>query len=415
MRVLWIKMGGLWPLNTGGRQRTFHLLSELSRRNPVELLTTHNPADDPDGLRDHLPGASVTSLPYTVAKRGSREFLLALARSWASPYPVDLWRWRASAMRRALATRLQHPVDVIVADFMVAEPNLPRRRPAPVVFFTHNVEHLIWKRLAGVERQPVRRALLELEWRKMRAMEVRAVRRADRTVAVSEEDAGIFRAAVPAAPIDVIATGVDLTYFTSLGSRPVPRRLVFSGSMDWYPNEDAMLSFIGSIWPRLRAARPDVSLTIVGRHPTARLRAFAGPAGVTVTGTVEDVRPYVDEAELFIVPLRVGGGTRLKVFEALAMGKAVVSTTIGVEGLGLEPGRHFVAADDPASFANAILQLFDAEDRRRALGEAGRALVEARYGWPRVAREFEASLEQAVRGREIAQSCSAGRVAVSPR
>jgi len=173
-----------------------------------------------------------------------------------------------------------------------------------------------------------------------------------------------------------------------------PARLVLTGSMDWYPNEDAVECFIDEVLPVIRREMPEVGLTVVGQNPSSRLRAAGEKAGVRITGTVEDVRPWVAEAAVFVVPLRVGGGTRLKIFEGLAMGKAVVSTTVGVEGLPLVDGTHFLRADTPADFARAVVSLLQDPHRRKALGAAGRRLVEERYSWARVASEFEARCEQ---------------------
>ena len=180
------------------------------------------------------------------------------------------------------------------------------------------------------------------------------------------------------------------------GTRERATELVFTGSLDWYPNEDAVLHFVDAILPRIRREVPEASLTVAGRNPTPRLRARAAAAGVRVTGTVDDVRPFVHEAAVFVVPLRIGGGTRLKIFEALAMRKAVVSTTVGAEGLPLTPGEHFLQADDPGDFANHVIELLRAPERRRALGATGRRLVEERYSWAQVAREFEARCEEVV-------------------
>jgi glycosyltransferase involved in cell wall biosynthesis len=189
---------------------------------------------------------------------------------------------------------------------------------------------------------------------------------------------------------------VDTSFFTPNGVHEAPARLVFTGAMDWYPNEDAILYFIDGILPSIRREVPRVALTVVGRNPSSRLRAAAEAAGVRVTGTVEDVRPWVAEATVYVVPLRVGGGTRLKIFEGLAMSKAVVSTTVGAEGLPLVDGTHFVRADAPAAFADAVVSLLRDPFRRKALGMAGRRLVEERYSWTRVAREFEAHCEEAL-------------------
>ena len=174
----------------------------------------------------------------------------------------------------------------------------------------------------------------------MRHAERRACAAADLVVAVSDDDSRQLQALAPGARCVSIPTGVDTSYFQPAGRREVSDRLVFTGSMDWYPNEDAILFFIDAILPRIQAEIPGITLSVVGRKPSERLRAAADRAGVVVTGTVDDVRPYVDEAALYVVPLRAGGGTRLKIFEALAMGKAVVSTTVGAEGLALTAGAR---------------------------------------------------------------------------
>jgi polysaccharide biosynthesis protein PslH len=258
------------------------------------------------------------------------------------------------------------------------------------------VEHVIWQRLAGLERRPWRRALLELEWRKLRRFEARACRRAARTVAVSEADRDALAALAPGSRVRAIPTGVDTAYFHANGTPPRPASLVFSGSMDWYPNEDAVLHFVDAILPLLRRQVPELQVTVVGRKPGARFRQRAEAAQVRVTGTVPDVRPYVDEATVYIVPLRIGGGTRLKIFEALSMGKPVVSTTIGAEGLPLVDGQHFLRADEPAAFAAAVVSLLSDPARRSALGAAGRRLVEERFSWGHVAREFESDLTEVI-------------------
>lgn len=391
LRILWVKVGGLWPVNTGGRLRSFHLIEALSVHHEVSVLTTHDPAEDGGELARHLPRCkSVESVPHRSAKRDSLAFIGALARSWFSRLPVDLYKSRIPALRDRVASALADgSYDLCVADFLFAVPNVPMDGPTPVVFFEHNVEYMIWRRLCRNETNPVRRAILAVEWRKMRRCEIRACRAAALTVAVSEEDRDLLAKDVGEARIEAIPTGVDIDYFKpGLFEERRPRELVFTGSMDWHPNEDAMLWFIDAILPRVREEMPDVDVTVVGRNPTDRLKKEAAAAGVNVTGTVPDVRPYINRAAVYVVPLRVGGGTRLKIYEALAMGKAIVSTTIGAEGLPLEEGVHILRADEPEAFARHTVELLRDEDRQRRLGEAGRALME-QFAWPEVARVFE--------------------------
>lgn len=398
MRILWVKVGGLWPLNTGGRLRSFHIVRELARRHRVTVLTTHGPEDDAEGLARNLPEDSeVVSFPYAAPKQGSGRFVTALLRSWASPLPVDLWRWRVPALKREVCRLVNsRRIDLCVADFLAAVPNVPRDASVPVVYFSHNVEHMIWQRLSRIEPRLWRRLLLEIEWRKMRRFEARACAGASLVVAVSERDRDLLAVAARSGNVTAIPTGVDTTYFAPNGTSEAAKTLVFSGSMDWYPNEDAILYFMAEILPRIRREMPGVTLTIVGRNPRSDLCAAAAHAGVRVTGTVADVRPYLAEGEVYVVPLRVGGGTRLKIFEALAMGKAVVSTRVGAEGLPLVSGEHFLAADDPQAFARAVIRLLDDPGQRRALGMAGRRLVEERFSWLKVARDFEAKCQEAI-------------------
>jgi len=256
---------------------------------------------------------------------------------------------------------------------------------------------VIWQRMRDVERRGWRRALLALESRKMRRYEARACERARLTIAVSDADCRLLAAAAPRARVQAVPTGVDIDYFAPDGIAEIPGRLVFTGSMDWYPNEDGIAHFIEDVLPRVRRQIPAASLTVVGRNPSARLRAAAAVADVEITGLVDDVRPHMADAAVYVVPLRIGGGTRLKIFEALSMAKAVVSTTVGAEGLPLTPGRHFLRADEPAEFAAAVTSLLRDAARRRALGAEGRRLVEARYSWPKVVDEFESRCGEVLR------------------
>lgn len=408
MRILWIKVGGLWPLNTGGRLRSFHILSELSRRHRVTVLTTHRPGEDPERLREQLPWCErVDSFPHAAPKWHSPRFPATLLRSWFSSLPVDLWKCRVSALRnevdRIVATQA---VDLCVADFISAVPNVPFTGAVPVVFFAHNVEHMIWKRLSRNTDSAWRRVLLEIEWQKMRRCEIQACRRASLTVAVSAPDRDLLAADTPDANICVVPTGVDIGYFTPHRDTEIPNHLVYTGSMDWYPNEDAIFYFIDAILPMIRHQVPGTTLTVAGRNPSQRLRHAAVKAGVEITGTVDDVRPPMAQAAVYVVPLRIGGGTRLKIFEALAMGKAVVSTTVGAEGLPITPSMHFLQADEPAAFAAAVVSLLRDPAHRRALGMAGRQLVEEHYSWKKIAMEFEARCNEAV-SKKVPEQCFA--------
>ena len=409
MRILWVKMGGLWPCTTGGRVRSLQTITALARHHRVTVVTTHGPDDDPQGLAERLSCCDqVISIPFAAPKHGSVAFVGTLARSWLSRDPVELWKWRLAALQEIVRGLIDKDgVDLCVADFLLAASNVPLGGNVPVVLFEHNVEYLIWKRIADLETQPIRRAILDVEWRKLRAREADACKRADLTIAVSEDDRQRLAELAPNGRIVSVPTGVDTTYFVQNGFKELPTQLVFSGSMDWHPNEDAVVHFADAILPRIRAEIPDASLTVVGRNPSQRLRDVAQRTGMRVTGTVDDVRPSIGEASVYVVPLRAGGGTRLKIFEALAMSKPVVSTTVGAEGLALEHGRHFLAADEPQAFADAVIGLLRDPARRRMLGDAGRHLVETHYSWSTVARTFEEHCEAVLNSRTWAPSVPA--------
>jgi glycosyltransferase involved in cell wall biosynthesis len=416
MRILWVKMGGLWPPTSGGRTRSLQILSQLSRRHSVSVVTTHGPGDDPDGLRAQLPRSErVVSFAYDPPKRGSVAFPMTVARSWLSRDPVDLWKWRVPDVRACVESLIDSgQIDVCVCDFLFAAHNVPLRGRVPTVLFEHNVEYLIWKRLCDLETVPWKKALLAVEWHKLRAREAAACREATMTIAVSDDDRQRLAALAPEADIAWIPTGVDTDYFHPVAAAERPAHLVFSGSMDWHPNEDAVRYFMADILPLIRAEIPEASFSVVGRNPTSALRQLADAAGVGVSGTLDDIRPAILEGAVCVVPLRAGSGTRLKIFEALAMGKAVVSTTVGAEGLDIEPGRHYVAADGARPFAEAVIDLLKNPMRRQRIAAAGRDLVESRYSWAQVAVPFERHCQATVDAHVNTRTAASRRPHLSP-
>jgi glycosyltransferase involved in cell wall biosynthesis len=274
------------------------------------------------------------------------------------------------------------------------------------VVFTHNVESEIWRRHVERQRSAIARVLYRQQWQRMLRFEAQTLSRFDLVLAVSETDRDTFQRLYQGllrAPIFTVATGVDTAYFAP---RPDgagdPRRLVFTGSMDWIPNEDAMKYFCQDILPLIRAQEPDVTLSIVGRAPTPAVQRLAGIPGVDVTGRVDDVRDYIAAGAAYIVPIRIGGGTRLKIFEAMGMGKAVISTTVGAEGLPVSDGDDVLIADTPQTFAAAVVSVLRDPARRVQLERAARDLVVARYDWSAVAGQLEEALIKAAAGAPAA-------------
>ena len=411
MRILWLKSDLLLPLDKGGKLRTWHLMRHLAQGHEITYLAfaePGTPASDVDGMR--AVAARVETIRRAEPAKGTLRFYADAAIHLVDPLPYAVGKYRSRAFRQRIEQLLaERPFDLIVCDFLFPAVNLPKRLPCPAVIFTHNVESEIWRRHAETRTGALGRLLYGAQYRRMLRYEGRTLARFDGVLAVSEVDGDTFARLYPGAiarPVHVVQTGVDTEYFsptagaaTASAQPPAPGpSLVFTGSMDWLPNEDAMIFFCREILPIVRAEVPETTLTIVGRAPTPAVRKLADEhAGVRVTGRVDDVRPYMREAAVYVVPLRIGGGTRLKIFEAMAMGKAVVSTAIGAEGLPVANGKHVVLADDPAAFARAIVGLMRDPQRRASLEQAARALVVERYDWSAVAGQLEDALVRMTR------------------
>jgi glycosyltransferase involved in cell wall biosynthesis len=290
-------------------------------------------------------------------------------------------------LRRLVA---EGDVDVIVCDFLFPSLNVPSDLGVPMVLFQHNVEAAIWERHAQVASHPVKRLYMREQWRRMRAFEGRECRRFDKVVAVSREDCGVLERTYGLRDVEEVPTGVDTDFFRP-GTIHARNRneIVFTGSMDWLPNEDAVAWFAEAILPRIRAEVPDARFTIVGRTPSQPVLDLARThTDITVTGSVPDVRPYMERAAAFVIPLRVAGGTRLKVYEAMGMEIPIVSTTIGIEGLPVRHDAELLVADEPEAFAAAVVRLL----REPALGDRlatnAATRVRAEFGWREVASRF---------------------------
>jgi len=401
MRILWLKTELLHPVDRGGRIRTHGMLTALAKHHEITYLTLAPPTTDEDVRRraeDYCH--RLVTVPFRDVPRRSKRFAWQLARSMASPLPYSLWRYRSTAMRSAIATELgAGRQDVLVCDFLFPTVNLPPSMPIPSVLFQHNVEAMIWRRQAEHAPGRLRRMVYRAQWRRMARYEAAACRRFDLVVAVSEDDRRALKEEYGLPEVDTVPTGVNTAFFTPRRDADRrPHHLVFTGAMDWLPNEDGINFFLAEVFPRIVRAVPEATITIVGRNPSAQLQARAADIrGVTVTGTVPDVRPFLDEASVFVVPLRIGGGTRLKIFEAMAMGLPVVSTRLGAEGLPLTAGQDYLQADDPTAMVEAVVGLLRSPARARHMGTGGRARVEADFGWDAVAQRFAGCCEEAVR------------------
>ena len=401
MRILWVKADKLLPVQNGGNIRTFHVLRYLSTRHALTFYSYYGVKPDPDYERE-LQKELPSSVAVCTGKRelsGARRGIDYLAHLGAEP-PYAVSRFADARVRRQIQSWFrEQKFDVAVCDFLDAAVNFPGRLSTPSVLFQHNVESEIWRRHAETAGNPAKKAMYRMEFKKMLRYERSAVRKFQHVIAVSENDRSLMNRWVDADRVTVVPTGVDLAQYTSApdtvtseNASQTPASLVtFVGAMDWEPNVDGVDYFCSEIWPAIRHEVPDAKFRIVGRNPVKRVQKWASES-IEVTGRVPSVVEYLRQSAVVIVPLRIGGGTRLKIYEAMATGKAVVSTTVGAEGLDVHSGRDIILADDAKAFSQAVIMLL--RDRNlRSRYEKAAAETAAHYDWPAIGERFSAVLQ----------------------
>lgn len=329
-----------------------------------------------------------------VPKRSARFFAELGTNLTLSNLPYVISKYRSAEMTRMIRQYdVDRRFDLIICDFLTPAINLFNNgwwSKSPVLLFQHNVESLIWKRLYQTATG-LKRIYFRDQWRRMVAFEKKACSAVKSVVAVSDEDAALLRSELGLTNVlGAVPTGVDAAGFAACRTmKKKPKSLVFLGSMDWMPNIDAMLWFCRDIFPALRHRVPELTLSVVGRNPTAEIKQLAKIAGVEITGTVDDVKPYMGQAEVMIVPLRVGGGTRVKIFEGMAAGLPIVSTRIGAEGLPVRDGENVLLADSPAEIADKISALLENAELRAKMGTNAAQFVTEHYSWESATKKFE--------------------------
>lgn len=391
-RLLFVSPRYLFPADSGGKIRTANILRGL-RGGAFEVTLASPLPADPGGL-DGIQEVCDRYTGWPAQARGAL-FRLSRLRHLFARLPVAVATDVSVPGRQTIETELAREPDVIVVDFPHAAVLAPPPYRCASVLFTHNVEAEIFRRHVEVARNPLKRAVWRSQTGKMQRYERELLMRFDAVVAVAERDREYFEGSYGARNVSVIPTGVDLEYFTPAGSEtPIASgggTVVFTGSMDWLANIDGVEFLMDEVWPAIARARPQAKCVIVGRAPPAALVERARSRGLNweFTGFVDDVRPYVRDAHVYVIPLRVGGGTRIKVYEAMAMGRPVVSTGLGVEGLPVDPDRHYLEADSADAMAAAVLTLLADGGRRDQLSREARRLVEENMSARRAARVFE--------------------------
>jgi glycosyltransferase involved in cell wall biosynthesis len=394
MKILWMSPSFLHPTTRGGQIRTLEIVKRLNRRHEIHYVALEDPRQPEGPRRSGEYSTRSYAMRHRAPAKRSPAFAWQLAKGLFARLPVAVSRFYNAGAARLIAGLLaREEFDRVVCDFLVSAPHFPRL--ADVILFQHNVETTIWRRHAEHSRDPLRRFYFGLQARRMFDFEGRVCRAAGSIIAVSAKDADSMRRLFGAERVHQIPTGVDVDYFQAPERAETGADLVFIGSMDWMPNIDGTVHFVKEILPLIRRQRPDCRLAIVGREPAPEIVELGRrERECLVTGTVPDVRPYLWSSAVSIVPLRIGGGTRLKIYESMAAGVPVVSTSVGAEGLACDPGRDILIADSPEEFAGRCLELLESKEARARIGGAGRRMVRERFSWEQVVERFEEVLRE---------------------
>ena len=391
VKILWVKTDPLFPLNKGGRIRSYNMLAAMARKIDVDYLCYATM----DSIDDHFEKMNEMFHRFITVPRNHEEtigwnYLKKLAIAHLKRKPFTLYNYYLPIFKKKLQDIvINTQYDAIVCDFLAPALNFNRVLRKRATLFQHNVEHVLWERQYKQEKRKLRKIVYEREYRLLKRYEKALCRDFKRVVCVSDQDAEALRKRCDLDNVSSVKTGVDVDYFEPQPEKALPARLVFTGSMDWLPNIDGITWFVQEVLPIIRQTFPNAKLSIVGRSPTPVVIKLARRhSGIIVTGEIPDVRPWMAQGEVFVVPIRVGGGTRLKIYEAMAMGLPIVSTTVGAEGLDYQKGKDIIIADGAKPFANAVVALLEERDMRFSLGDAARRFVVDNFSWPCITEQF---------------------------
>lgn len=386
-----------YPATSGKRLRTLNLMLQVARRHRITYLGRCAPGSEearaaPAFLRAH--GIEPILVEHPVPRKSGLAFYARLFGNLLSSWPYSVTSHQSEPIHHAVSELAKRdPVDLWQVEWTAYLPMIDAGLSGPRVVIAHNVDTLIWQRYYETETNPLKKAFLRTQWRKFRRFETEAFRQAARVVAVSEEDAGLIRSDFGQPNVDVVDNGIDRSYFENVHGERDATRVLFLGALDWRPNLDAVGLLLDKIFPRVRAQEPKAKLVIVGRRPPADLIERAQMPGVELHADVPDVRVFLASCGVMAVPLRIGGGSRLKILEALACGMPVVASRVGAEGLLLKPGEDYVRAEEDA-MADALVSAIREPVLMRAMAERGRRLVLDTYDWEVLAIKLEASWER---------------------
>jgi len=400
-----------YPLDSGGRIRILHLALRLAKRHRITFICSRDhdrraAREASTFLKDH--GIELIESKWVVPFGPGQLHPARLVANLASPLPYSVLTYDSSSLRRAIAAcAADSPVDLWQPEWPPFVRSLQILTGARKLLMAQNVDSLIWERHYKTEGNRIKRWYIGGQWRKTERFERWAFKACDRVVTVSDEDAALVRNHFGVSRVDVVENGVDRSYFEAVRPQPDPNRILFLGHLNYQPNLDAVELLLDRIFPEVLARAPSARLSIVGSKPPAALvRRVGAAANVELHADVVDVRPHLARCGLLVVPLRIGGGSRIKILEALACGLPVVSTKIGAEGLRIRPQSEFIEADGVEAMAAALVECLLNPEPGRAMAQRGRRLVLDQYDWDRLADQLERSWERAVRTESSASDPS---------
>ena len=395
MKILFLSITVPFPPTDGGRIRVLNLLKQIAQKNQISFLALETTPTDLEGIT-YLRELGIDAHLVQHAPNLPPLRLQTIVRAFIKKQPITVARYYFPAFRQKFDALLaNNAFDLIDYEYFHAA-QYRVKADLPTLLTAHNVDSHIWCRLCERTDNPMRKFLFWTQKRAFNRYERVMLPKFDAIACTSEIDRALLQNICPDVTIEVIPNGVDTELYQPNHTLEEEATLVYTGSMDWYPNEDAVLYLADEIFPLIQARHANVKFYIVGQDATAQVRKLAERPGITVTGRVADVKPYIARATVYVVPLRIGSGTRLKILEALAMEKAVVSTTIGEEGLNLIDGEEIVIADKPVRFADAVIQLIADKGMRQRIGKQGRQRVEADYDWRRIGEKLHQLYEKIV-------------------
>lgn len=388
MNILFLSTRSPYPLISGHSLRTYHILKGAAQKHNVTLVTFVQVPEHElkEENLDHLKSFCKAVYPFRIPVDLSRlKFAAELFMNLFSPKPFVAQKYDVPEVREKIREILKgEKIDLVHVDMLPLTVYINEFKGFPKILVNHNVESMRLYRWFQTESNPVKKAYLGMQYPKLKAFERSAMEKFDCCVVVSEKDKELLRGMGGKNNIAVVPNGTDTSFFKPMGRKTIDNSVLWLGHMDVHTNKDAVLYFWREIFPLLQKQYPQVQMVFVGSAPPKEIADASRKNGnIKVTGFVNDVRPYMDEAAVMVVPLRIGSGTRLKILDAMAMGKAIVSTSVGCEGLRLTDGENMLIADDPKNFVKKVIQLLSERELRQKISENALKLSKE-YDWEHI-------------------------------